>query len=53
MTATKRQFISGDGIVVKGVENTIKNIGILASEGMKETDKKIIDLMLKEKETSN
>ncbi len=47
MTATKRQFVSGDGIVVKGVENTIKNVGILASEGMKETDRKIIDLMLK------
>lgn len=50
MSATKRQFVSGDGIVVKGVENTIKNVGILASEGMKETDKKIIDLMLKGKE---
>ena len=50
MTATKRQFVGGDGIVVKGVENTIKNVGILASEGMKETDKKIIDLMLKGKE---
>ena len=46
MAATKRQFVSGDGIVIKGVENTIKNVGILASEGMKETDKKIIDLML-------
>ena len=50
MTATKRQFISGDGIVVKGVENTIKNIGVLASEGMRETDKKIIDLMLNSKD---
>lgn len=47
MAKTKRQFVSGDGIVVKGVENTIKNVGILASEGMKETDRKIIDLMLK------
>ena len=46
MTATNRQFVSGDGIVVKGVENTIKNIGILAREGMSETDKKIISLML-------
>jgi L-cysteine desulfidase len=46
MTATKRQFVSGDGIVVKGVENTIKNVGILASEGMKETDKTILQIML-------
>ncbi len=49
MAATKRQFVSGDGIVVKGVENTIKNVGILASEGMKETDKKIIDIMIGQK----
>ncbi|MBQ4098611.1 MAG: serine dehydratase subunit alpha family protein [Clostridia bacterium] len=46
MAVTKRQFVSGDGIVVKGVENTIKNVGILAREGMKETDKKIIDIMI-------
>lgn len=40
------QFYSGEGIVTKGVENTIKNIGILASVGMVETDKEIIHLML-------
>lgn len=40
------QFYAGDGIVVKGVENTIKSIGILASEGMVGTDKEIIKLML-------
>ena len=40
------QFYGGDGIVVKGVENTIKNIGTLASVGMKETDATIIDLMI-------
>ena len=32
------QFYGGDGIVVKGVENTIRNVGTLASEGMRETD---------------
>lgn len=41
------QFYSGDGIVTKGVENTIKNVGIVASHGMLETDKEIINLMLK------
>ena len=39
-------FKSGEGIVNKGVENTIKNVGKLASEGMIETDKQIINIML-------
>lgn len=43
------QFYSGDGIVTKGVDNTIKNIGHLATLGMAETDKEIINLMLKTK----
>ena len=42
------EFYGGDGIVTKGVENTIRNVGELASEGMRETDKKIIRLMLRE-----
>lgn len=40
------QFRGGDGIVSKGVENTIKNIGRLARNGMKSTDKEIINIML-------
>jgi L-cysteine desulfidase len=40
------QFYGGDGIVQKGVENTIKNIGSLARDGMGETDKEIIKIML-------
>ena len=39
------EFFDGEGIVEKGVENTINNIGILASVGRKETDKTIIDIM--------
>lgn len=39
------QFKGGDGIVCKGVENTIRNIGRLSREGMKETDKEIIKIM--------
>lgn len=39
------QFYGGDGIVKKGVENTISSIGILAHDGMSETDKVIIQLM--------
>lgn len=40
-----QQFIGGDGLVVKGVENTIRNISRLGSVGMKETDKEIIQMM--------
>lgn len=40
-----QEFYGGEGIVTKGVENTIKNIGHLGHEGMKETDKEIIRIM--------
>ena len=40
------QFYGGDGIVTKGVENTIRNIGRLAHDGMAQTDREIIDIML-------
>ena len=40
------QFYGGDGIVVKGVENTINNVGRLARVGMAETDKEIIQIMI-------
>ena len=39
------QFYGGDGIVVKGVENTIRNVGTLARDGMRQTDQTIIELM--------
>ena len=41
-----KQFYGGDGIVTKGVENTIKNVGRLAKDGMSDTDREIIDIML-------
>ena len=40
------EFFAGDGIVKAGVENTIKSVSRLAHEGMKETDKEIIRIML-------
>ena len=40
-----QQFYGGDGIITKGVENTIANVGRLGSIGMKETDKEIIRIM--------
>jgi L-cysteine desulfidase len=40
-----QQFYGGDGVILKGVENTIRNIGRLGRIGMKETDKEIIKMM--------
>lgn len=40
-----QQFRDGDGIVVKGVENTIANVGRLASKGMRQTDETILQIM--------
>ena len=48
MMQSGRQFYGGDGIVTKGVENTIRNIGRLARDGMSETDREIIRIMLGE-----
>lgn len=42
------EFFAGDGIVKKGVENTIRSVSRLAHEGMRETDKEIIRIMLDE-----
>ncbi len=48
MMKSGRQFYGGDGIIQKGVENTIRNIGRLARDGMSETDREIIRIMLGE-----
>ena len=41
-----QQFYGGDGIVTKGVDKTVRNVGILAREGMRETDRTILEIML-------
>ena len=46
MALQGKSFSSGEGIVGKDIEETIKNIGKLGSIGMAETDKSIIDLMI-------
>ena len=46
MYLENQQFYSGDGIVTKGADNTVRNIGILAREGMRQTDKTILEIML-------
>lgn len=40
------EFMGGDGIVKKGVENTLINVGRLGSDGMRETDKEILNIMV-------
>ena len=45
MYKSGRQFRGGEGIVTKGVEATIDNIGRLGRLGMRETDKEIIKIM--------
>ncbi|WP_294157543.1 serine dehydratase subunit alpha family protein [uncultured Selenomonas sp.] len=41
-----QEFYGGDGLVKKGVENTIRNISRLGRLGMKETDREIIRMMI-------
>ena len=41
-----QEFKSGDGIVTNGVEATIRNVGRLGRDGMRETDKEIVKIML-------
>ena len=45
MFRSGQQFRGGDGIVTKGVEETIRNIGRLGRLGMRETDREIIRMM--------
>ena len=40
------QFYGGDGIVVTGVENTIRAVSSIARDGMRGTDKEVIRLMM-------
>ena len=45
MAQHKQQFRAGEGIVKKGVENTICSVGRLGKDGMRETDKEILRIM--------
>ena len=45
MFRSSQQFRGGEGIVAKGVEETIANIGRLGRLGMRETDREIIRIM--------
>ena len=41
-----QQFYGGDGIITKGADKTVHNVGRLAREGMRETDRTILEIML-------
>ncbi|MDO5408508.1 MAG: L-serine ammonia-lyase, iron-sulfur-dependent, subunit alpha [Eubacteriales bacterium] len=43
-----QQFRGGDGIVMKNIEETIRGIGRIGKDGMKETNEEIIKLMVGE-----
>ena len=40
-----QEFVRGEGLVSAGVENTIRNIGRLGRDGMRETDREILGMM--------
>ena len=40
------EFLGGEGIIKKGVENTIDSVGRLARCGMKQTDSEILNIMV-------
>ena len=46
MYRSGQSFKPGDGIVTTGVDATIANIGVLAREGMQQTDRTILDIMV-------
>lgn len=46
MYKNKQQFYAGDGIVAHSVDETIQNIGTLGSQGMLQTNDKIIEIMI-------
>lgn len=41
-----QEFRAGDGIVGEGVEENIRNVGLLGSQGMRQTDKEIVSIMM-------
>ncbi|MBR6571443.1 MAG: serine dehydratase subunit alpha family protein [Clostridia bacterium] len=46
MALAGKQFRGGEGIIKKGVENTIASVGRLGKDGMKQTDEEILRIMI-------
>ncbi len=48
MAKEGKEFVHGEGIIKKGIENTIEEVGVLSRDGMNMTNKVILDIMVKE-----
>ena len=48
MALAGKEFVHGEGIIKKGIENTIEEVGVLSRDGMNVTNKVILDIMVKE-----
>lgn len=46
MAKNNSEFKAGEGIVKKGIEDTISSVAKLGKDGMKETDKEILKIMI-------
>ena len=46
MAKNKRVLRSGDGLIKENADATVEAIGTMAKEGMKSTDKTIVEIML-------
>lgn len=49
MSQNRQWFHSGDGIVADSVENTVCNVSQLGRDGMRETDREIVKIMIRNK----
>lgn len=47
MAREGKEFVHGEGIIKKGIENTIEEVGVLSRDGMNVTNKVILDIMVK------
>ena len=48
MAKEGKEFVHGEGIIKKGIENTIEEVGVLSRDGVNMTNKVILDIMVKE-----
>jgi L-cysteine desulfidase len=48
MYSNRQSFHGGDGILKNNTETTIKAVSEMAREGMRDTDKKILQIMLRD-----
>ena len=47
MAKRDKHFRPGEGLVARYYEDTVKNVGYIAKEGMKQTDIEILNIMNK------